>query len=108
MTYKMRTKHFIFLYLFLFGFTLQAQMDEKQLDELIQKTLTTFDVPGISVGILKDNQIIYSRGFGVRSLNSQKPMNAETKVGVASNSKALPVLLWQCWSMKENSIGMIK
>lgn len=83
----MRTKYFIFLFLLVFGFTIQAQIEAKQLDELIQKTLTTFDVPGISVGILKDNQIIYSRGFGVRSLNTQKPMNAETKVGVASNSK---------------------
>ncbi|MBT8244320.1 MAG: serine hydrolase [Winogradskyella sp.] len=67
--------------------TLNAQIEQEQLDKLIQETLTTFDVPGISVGILKDNQIIYSRGHGVRSLETKKDMKASTLVGVASNSK---------------------
>ena len=63
------------------------QISEQKLDELIQKTITTFDVPGMSVGVIKDGKIIYSKGFGVRSLNSKLPMTPETLVGIASNSK---------------------
>jgi len=37
----------------LFSFTLTAQIKEKKLDRLIENTLETFDVPGISVGIVK-------------------------------------------------------
>ncbi|SHG86997.1 serine hydrolase [Winogradskyella jejuensis] len=80
-------KRFLALLLCIVSLSLSAQIEAEKLDKLIQETLTTFDVPGISVGILKDNQIIYSRGFGVRSLETKKKMNAETKVGVASNSK---------------------
>ena len=41
----------------------------------------------MSVGILKDGKVIYSKGFGVRSLNNNLPMTPETLVGIASNSK---------------------
>ncbi len=69
------------------AFTLNAQIKEAELDNLIKETLTTFDVPGISVGIFKDGKEVYAKGHGVRSLSTQKDMNSETLVGVASNSK---------------------
>ena len=68
-------------------FSSYAQIEEQVLDDLIKETLTTFDVPGISVGILKDGNIIYAKGHGLRSLTNQKDMNENTLVGVASNSK---------------------
>ncbi|WP_296312989.1 serine hydrolase [Winogradskyella sp. UBA3174] len=67
--------------------SLNAQIEEKQLDKLIQETLTTFDIPGISVGIFKDGKEVYAKGYGVRSLTTKKDMNDNTLVGVASNSK---------------------
>ncbi|MBF8149230.1 serine hydrolase [Winogradskyella sp. F6397] len=73
--------------LIIFTFLLNAQIEEQQLDKLIEETLTTFEVPGISVGIFKDGDIVYSKGHGVRSLTNRKDMNDETLVGVASNSK---------------------
>lgn len=80
-------KHLITLLLFISAFILNAQIEEQQLDNLIKETLITFDVPGISVGIFKDGKIVYSKGYGVRSLTNKKDMNDETLVGVASNSK---------------------
>lgn len=80
-------KSFSFFF-FLFSFVLfDAQLDEKKLDELIQNSLSTFDVPGISVGIVKDGKLIYAKGFGVRSLKNKQPMDENTLVGIASNSK---------------------
>lgn len=80
-------KSLSFLFL-LFSFCLiDAQIEEKKLDELIQNSLKTFDVPGMSVGIVKDGKLIYAKGFGVRSLNNNQPMDASTLVGIASNSK---------------------
>ena len=75
------------LALFIVSITINAQIDAKKLDNLIENTLTTFDVPGISVGILKDGKIVYAKGHGVRSLTNKKDMNDNTLVGVASNSK---------------------
>lgn len=75
-----------FLFIFI-SYAVFAQTDEKKLDELIQNTLKTFDVPGISVGIVKDGKTVYAKGFGQRSLTTKQEMNASTLVGIASNSK---------------------
>ncbi|TQD39598.1 serine hydrolase [Haloflavibacter putidus] len=72
---------------FLVSFTISAQIKEKKLDKLIENTLEAFDVPGISVGIIKDGKTVYAKGFGKRSLATGKPMNKNTLVGIASNSK---------------------
>ncbi len=64
-----------------------AQIDEKKLDELIKNTLKTFDVPGMSVGVIKEGKVVYSKGSGVRSLDNNLPMTDHTLVGIASNSK---------------------
>ena len=75
---------FLLLLVSFFSF---SQIEESKLDELIQNTLKTFDVPGISVGIMKDGKVVYSKGFGVRSLITNQGMTDETLVGIASNSK---------------------
>jgi len=67
--------------------SLSAQIDSQKLDVLIEQTLSTFDVPGISVGVLKDGKVVYAKGKGVRSLTSKKDMDTNTLVGIASNSK---------------------
>jgi CubicO group peptidase (beta-lactamase class C family) len=82
----MKTKFSILL--FLISSICFAQIEEKKLDDLIQNTLKTFDVPGISVGIIKDGKTIYSKGFGVRSLTTNQEMTDATLVGIASNSKS--------------------
>ena len=55
-----------------------AQIEEKKLDELIQNSLKTFDVPGMSVGVVKDGKLIYAKGFGVRSLKNNHTMDDNT------------------------------
>lgn len=82
----MKQKLSFFIFLLTVGLA-NAQVEEKKLDELIQNTLKTFDVPGMSVGIVKGGKMIYSKGFGVRSLTTKQPMDDNTLVGIASNSK---------------------
>ena len=79
------------LFLLLFSGFIFAQINEKELDLLVQNTLKTFDVPGISVGIIKDGKIIYAKGHGLASLTTKNPMNENTLVGIASNSKGFTV-----------------
>lgn len=83
----MNLKQILSFIIIISALSINAQIEDQQLDKLIQETLTTFEVPGISVGILKDGEVVYSKGHGVRSLTTKKDMTAETLVGVASNSK---------------------
>ena len=69
--------------------TLQAQViTSAQIDTLAALTLKTFDVPGISVAIVKDGKIVHSKGYGIRSMKNNLPMDENTMVGIASISKA--------------------
>jgi CubicO group peptidase (beta-lactamase class C family) len=67
----------------------QAQLSTAEIDALVNRTLSTFDVPGISVLVVKDKNIVHAKGYGVRSLNSKLPVNENTLFGIASNSKAI-------------------
>lgn len=81
--------------LFAIGLTLlfisfsQAQgLSAAQIDTLVERTLKAFQVPGMAVGVVKDGKLIHAKGYGVRSLNNPKPVDANTLFGIASNSKA--------------------
>jgi CubicO group peptidase (beta-lactamase class C family) len=67
----------------------QAQvLTSKQVDSVVEKTLKTFNVPGIAVAIVKDGKVIHAKGYGVRSIKTNKKVDENTLFGVASNTKA--------------------
>lgn len=74
---------------FSFNITLSAQaLSGKQIDSLVQKTMQTFDVPGMAVAVLKDGKIYHKNTYGVRSLKTGAKVDENTLFGVASNTKA--------------------
>lgn len=60
-------------------------------DRLVERALKSFNVPGIAVAIVKDDKVVYAKGYGVRSLNTGKKVDENTLFGIASNSKAFTV-----------------
>jgi len=76
-------------FLFLVTISVSSQtITSREIDSLVEKTLKTFDVPGIAVAIVKDDKVIHAKGYGVRSLNTMQKVDANTLFGIASNSKA--------------------
>src|SRR5687768_3298844 len=57
-------------------------------DAYVESVRKQFDVPGISVAIVKDGQIVLERGYGVRKLGESAPVDAHTLFAIASNTKA--------------------
>ncbi len=69
--------------------SLNAQiLTSKQIDSVAEKTLTTFNVPGIAVAIVKDGKLIHAKGYGIRSIKTNQKVDENTLFGVASNTKA--------------------
>ena len=63
----------LFSCIVLFITSAQAQvLSSKQIDSLVELTLKTFDVPGISVGIVKDGKLIHAKGYGVANFKTGK------------------------------------
>ncbi len=61
-------------------------------DAYVESVRKTFEVPGISVAVVKDGEIVFERGYGDRVLvdgaPGKAPVDAHTLFAIASNTKA--------------------
>jgi CubicO group peptidase (beta-lactamase class C family) len=57
------------------------------LDAYVQRVMRAFDIPGVSLSIVKNGQVVVSKGYGVRKLGEAAPVDARTLFGIASNTK---------------------
>jgi len=64
-----------------------AMFDPNSLDPILEEIITSWGIPGLAIGIVQGDEIVYSRGFGVQSLETQVPVTPESIFGVASVSK---------------------
>ncbi|MFD0939914.1 serine hydrolase [Pedobacter boryungensis] len=86
--YRTKTKLLLAIALFSTS-SLHAQiLTSKQIDSVAEKTLSTFNVPGIAVAVIKDGKVIHAKGYGVRSIKTNLKVDENTLFGVASNTKA--------------------
>ncbi len=58
------------------------------LDSYVAAAMRTFEVPGLAVAVVKDGEIVLTRGYGVRRLGETAPVDERTLFGIASNTKA--------------------
>jgi CubicO group peptidase (beta-lactamase class C family) len=65
-----------------------AQISNEEVDNVVNRALTAFNVPGIAVAIVKDGKVILAKGYGVKSILTNEKVDANTLFGIASNSKA--------------------
>jgi len=64
-----------------------------ELEGYIADTLARLEVPGASVAIVQDGQIVYEQGFGVRELGGSAPVGPETRMMIGSTTKSMTTLL---------------
>ena len=64
-----------------------------RIEQSVVNALEAFQVPGIAVAIVKDNEVVLSKGFGVLKHGSKQKVNADTLFGIASNTKAMTAAL---------------
>ena len=84
-------KNILFVLLILFTDILSAQqtkVDLEKLDAYFEKTAKDWNIPGMSVGIVKDGEIVFSKGYGVLEVNKPEKPDGNTLYAIASNSKA--------------------
>jgi CubicO group peptidase (beta-lactamase class C family) len=59
----------------------------QEMEKTIESQLFYKDIPGLSVGIFFQNEMIYGKGFGVTDLSKKTPMTTEAVFHMASISK---------------------
>ena len=57
------------------------------IDRYILQGLKDWDVPGLSVVVVKDGKTVLLRGYGVKNINTKQPVDENTLFMIASNTK---------------------
>ncbi len=60
----------------------------KEIDAYANKVQADWNVPGLAVAIVKDDKVIFAKGYGVRDMNKPEMVDENTLFAIASNSKA--------------------
>lgn len=75
--------------IFLFVSFAQAQNSKiKDIDEYITKAAKDWQMPGVAVAIVRNDSVIFAKGYGVRDLNKGGAVDENTLFVIASCTKA--------------------
>ena len=68
-----------------------AQIDAAvaKLDQLAGDVMQRTKIPGLAVAVVKDGQVVYAKGFGVRRVGAPERVDADTVFQLASVSKPI-------------------
>src|SRR5262245_30849451 len=58
------------------------------LERYVASGMKAFDVPGLALGIVAGDKLVYAKGFGQRSKNGGEPVDPETLFQIGSTTKA--------------------
>jgi CubicO group peptidase (beta-lactamase class C family) len=63
-------------------------INSAQIDALVTRALESTPSVGIAVAVVKDGELLHSKGYGIKSIDSNKKVDEHTLFAIASNSKA--------------------
>jgi len=64
-----------------------------ELGRFVETAMKLTNVPGVSVGLYQNGNVVFAGGFGVRELGKPAKVDARTRYMIASNTKALATLM---------------
>lgn len=74
----------------------RAKKTLEGLDEVVEKSLKDFQIPGVAIGIVVDGSVIYAKGIGYRDYEKKLPITADTKFLIGSCTKAFTSFVIGC------------
>jgi CubicO group peptidase (beta-lactamase class C family) len=77
------------LLLFIVSFSAQAQDAPLQgFDDYVNKAIKDWNVPGVAIAVIKDDKIVFAKGYGVREIGKPDKVDERTIFAIGSSSKA--------------------
>lgn len=81
-----------FLASLLISFTCLSQTLPASVDSYLQRMYNIHVIPGFSVVVVKDNRVVFSKGYGVERTGANKPFTPASVTGVGSLTKSFTAL----------------
>nr|WP_321408899.1 serine hydrolase [uncultured Carboxylicivirga sp.] len=66
----------------------EPKVDLTELDKYYKKMVKEWDIPGVSIGIVKDGELIFTGNYGTKEVGRKEKPDENTLYAIASNSKA--------------------
>ena len=93
-------KHFLYVCLpfLMISFFAQAQTSKTSrnnkdtaaiFDAYVQKAVKDWNIPGLAIMVVKNNEVVFKKTYGVKSLETNTPVTNETYFACASTTKAM-------------------
>jgi CubicO group peptidase (beta-lactamase class C family) len=60
----------------------------KGLEAYVLKAMKDWELPGLAVAVVKDGRVVLAKGYGVREIGKNDPVDADTLFAIGSNTKA--------------------
>lgn len=67
-------------------------MDYEQFDAYIRDTMASWHCPGVSIAVIRENEILYQNTFGFRDLEEKLPLTVDTRFAMASVTKSFTAM----------------
>jgi CubicO group peptidase (beta-lactamase class C family) len=71
---------------------MQKEIPFSNIDRYASQLHNDYDAPGFAVAIVKDDDLVLAKGYGVRKLGESHPFDENTLFGIASISKSFTAL----------------
>ncbi len=73
----------------LLTFAAAAQpIDVKAVDRIVTSTMKAWQLPGVSIAIVRNDRVVFLKGYGTKELGGTEPVTGDTLFQIASTSKA--------------------
>ena len=89
---KFKIFFFTIIGLILFSNSYSQQIQLDSLDLQIHQLIKDFDIPGLSIGIVRNDSVIFSRGYGNLEIHKERKIDENTILGIGSISKSFTAL----------------
>jgi CubicO group peptidase (beta-lactamase class C family) len=94
---KYTIKHVLFLMLFISNVSIAQNTSQKNgnkensvvFDNYVKKAIQDWKIPGLAIVVVKNNEIVFKKTYGVKSVENNDPVNNETYFACASTTKAM-------------------
>ncbi|UCC38748.1 MAG: serine hydrolase [Candidatus Aminicenantes bacterium] len=94
---KLRRISFSILILLLFLSGTQFGQTQEELlnkvDAYVKKAMEEWEAPSVAISIVKDDSVVFARGYGVREIGKSSPADEYTLYAIGSSSKAFTAAL---------------
>lgn len=79
---------FCFLQSHYSNYLIAQSISSAKIDSLVSETMERMPLAGVAIAVVKDDEVVHSKGYGVTAVDQPTPVNEHTVFAIASNSKA--------------------